>query len=110
MSRGADKKAVEQTTTTWIDTVTLGTYDAPKKTAELYAPDGVFWGTEVYAPGDPLWGTASELVRNTPEQIYAYYVSDSCLVLLLLLGSFFVSLFSLLLLLLSLLLVQVLLS
>lgn len=59
----------------WMDAVTLGTYDAPRRAADLYAPDGVLWGTEVYGPDDPLWGTVLELVRNTPEQIYAYYVS-----------------------------------
>ncbi|CAN0262222.1 unnamed protein product [Scytosiphon promiscuus] len=45
----------------WKETVTSGTYDAPKKTAELYAHDGT------------LWGTVSEEVRDTPEQIYAYF-------------------------------------
>ncbi|CBJ26551.1 similar to Uncharacterized protein conserved in bacteria with a cystatin-like fold [Ectocarpus siliculosus] len=44
-----------------------------RQAAELYAPDGVFCGTEIFAPDDPLWGSASEVVRNTPEQIYAYY-------------------------------------
>lgn len=57
-----------------METVTSGTYDAPRQAAELYAPDGVFCGTEIFAPDDPLWGSASEVVRNTPEQIYAYYV------------------------------------
>lgn len=52
----------------WKETVTSGTYDAPKKTAALYAEDGV------------LWGTVSEEVRDTPEQIYAYFVScPACL-------------------------------
>lgn len=52
----------------------MDTYDAPKRTAALYAPDGVLWGTEVHAPDDPLWGTVSEEVRDSPERIYAYYV------------------------------------
>lgn len=56
-------KAVAATTIVWKDTVTLGTEDAPKKTAALYAPDAV------------LWGTVSEEVRETPEQIYDYFVS-----------------------------------
>ena len=58
-----DQKAVAATTIVWKETVTSGTYDAPKKTAALYAEDGV------------LWGTVSEEVRDTPEQIYAYFVS-----------------------------------
>lgn len=58
-----------------MDTVTKGTEDTPRKTADLYAKDGVLWGTEVCAPDDVLWGTVSEEVRDTPEQIYAYYVS-----------------------------------
>ena len=58
-----------------MKTVTAGAYDAPRKTAALYAADGVLWGTEVHAPDDPLWGAVSEEVRDTPEQIYAYYVS-----------------------------------
>ncbi|CAN0567503.1 unnamed protein product, partial [Ectocarpus sp. 12 AP-2014] len=69
----ADEQAVEQTILSWMETVTSGTYDAPRQAAELYAPDGVFCGTEIFAPDDPLWGSASEVVRNTPEQIYAYY-------------------------------------
>ncbi|CAM9215285.1 unnamed protein product [Ectocarpus sp. 8 AP-2014] len=56
-----DQKAVADTTLVWKETVTSGTYDAPKKTAALYAEDGV------------LWGTVSEEVRDTPEQIYAYF-------------------------------------
>ncbi|CAN0245837.1 unnamed protein product [Ectocarpus sp. 12 AP-2014] len=56
-----DQKAVAATTIVWKDTVTLGTDDAPKKTAALYAPDAV------------LWGTVSEEVRETPEQIYDYF-------------------------------------
>ena len=59
----ADREAVAATTMVWKETVTSGTYDAPKKTAALYAEDGV------------LWGTVSEEVRDTPEQIYAYFVS-----------------------------------
>lgn len=70
----ADQHAVELTTKLWTETVTLGTFDAPRKAADLYAPDGVLWGTEAFAFDDPLWEYASELVRNTPEQIYAYYV------------------------------------
>ncbi|CAN0494670.1 unnamed protein product, partial [Ectocarpus sp. 8 AP-2014] len=69
----ADEQAVEQTIFSWMETVTSGTYDAPRQAAELYAPDGVFCGTEIFAPDDPLWGSTSEVVRNTPEQIYAYY-------------------------------------
>ncbi|CAM9166772.1 unnamed protein product [Ectocarpus sp. 4 AP-2014] len=57
----ADRRAVAETTVLWKDTVTSGTYDAPKKTAALYAPDGT------------LWGTVSEEVRDTPQQIYAYF-------------------------------------
>ncbi|CAM9947506.1 unnamed protein product [Scytosiphon promiscuus] len=57
----SDQKAVADTTLVWKETVTSGTYDAPKKTAALYAEDGV------------LWGTVSEEVRDTPEQIYAYF-------------------------------------
>ena len=56
-------KAVAGKTIEWKDTVTLGTEDAPEKTAALYAPDAVFWGT------------VSEQVRNTPEQVYDYFVS-----------------------------------
>ncbi|CAN0064129.1 unnamed protein product, partial [Ectocarpus fasciculatus] len=58
-----DRKGVEQTTIRWKETVTLGTPDAPRKTADLYAVDGV------------LWGTVSEEVRDTPEEIYDYFVS-----------------------------------
>lgn len=48
--------------------MTMGTPDAPRKTASLYAMDGV------------LWGTVSEEVRDTPEEIYDYFVSVfSCL-------------------------------
>ncbi|CAB1102342.1 unnamed protein product [Ectocarpus sp. CCAP 1310/34] len=57
----SDQKAVADTTLVWKETVTSGTYDAPKKTAALYAEDAV------------LWGTVSEEVRDTPEQIYAYF-------------------------------------
>ncbi|CAM9417448.1 unnamed protein product, partial [Ectocarpus fasciculatus] len=56
-----DQKAVAATTIVWKDTVTLGTEDAPKRTAALYAADAV------------LWGTVSEEVRETPEQIYDYF-------------------------------------
>jgi len=56
-------KAVAGKTIEWKDTVTLGTPDAPAKTAALYAPDAVFWGT------------VSEQVRNTPEQVRDYFVS-----------------------------------
>ena len=63
------------TTLAWTDTVTSGTYDAPKKVAALYAEDAVLWGTEVCGPDDDLWGTVSESVRDTPPQIYAYFVS-----------------------------------
>lgn len=44
----------------------MGTPDAPRKTANLYAMDGV------------LWGTVSEEVRDTPEEIYDYFVSALC--------------------------------
>lgn len=60
----------------WIEAVTTDAPDAPKRTAALYASDGVLWGTEVHAPDDPLWGTFTEEVRDTPERIYAYYVSE----------------------------------
>lgn len=43
--------------------MTSGAPDAPGKTAALYAPDGV------------LWGTVSEEVRDTPDEIYDYFVS-----------------------------------
>ncbi len=56
-------KAVAAKTIVWKDTVTVGTPDAPKKTCALYASDAV------------LWGTVSEEVRETPEQIYDYFVS-----------------------------------
>lgn len=49
----------------WRDTVTLNTEDAPKKTAALYASDALFWGT------------VSEEVRQTPQQVYEYFVSRS---------------------------------
>ncbi|CAN0080479.1 unnamed protein product, partial [Scytosiphon promiscuus] len=68
-----DRKAVERASVNWMETVTLGTVDAPRKAADLYAADGVLLGTEVYAPNDPLWGSGSEAARNTPDQIYAYY-------------------------------------
>lgn len=58
-----DQKAVAATTLVWKNTVVLGTDDTPKKTAALYAEDAV------------LWGTVSEEVRETPEQIYDYFVS-----------------------------------
>eukprot|EP00903_Cladosiphon_okamuranus_P013383 g12471.t2 len=57
----SDRKGVEATTIRWKDTVTMGTPDAPRKTADLYARDGV------------LWGTVSEEVRETPEEIYDYF-------------------------------------
>ena len=65
------------TTLAWAETVTSGTYDAPRKAAALYAADAVLWGTEVCGPDDDLWGTVSESVRDTPQQIYAYFVSFS---------------------------------
>lgn len=43
--------------------MTSGAKDTPRKTADLYAKDAT------------LWGTVSEEVRDTPEQIYAYFVS-----------------------------------
>lgn len=70
-----DQNAVAATTLVWTDTVTSGTYDAPKKSAALYAQDAVLWGTEVCGPDDDLWGTVSESIRETPPQIYAYFVS-----------------------------------
>lgn len=78
LSPRADQKAVERASTLWMNTLTLGTYDAPRKAAELYTPDGVLWGSEVYSADSPLWGTGDELIRNTPGQIYAYYVSGRC--------------------------------
>ena len=62
-SDGADRRGVEETAILWKDTVTSGTSDAPDKTAALYAPDSV------------LWGTVSEEVRDTPEEIFDYFVS-----------------------------------
>lgn len=53
------------TTIVWKETVTEGEKDTPRKTADLYAKDAV------------LWGTVSEEVRETPEQIYDYFVSLS---------------------------------
>lgn len=47
----------------WRDTLTSGAPDAAKRTAALYSKDGV------------LWGTVSEEVRDTPEEIYDYFVS-----------------------------------
>lgn len=76
-SPNADKKAVARASLAWIEAVTAETCDAPKRAAALYAQDGVLWGTEVHAPDDPLWGTTSEEVRDTPGQIYAYYVSPA---------------------------------
>lgn len=58
-----DRRNVQATTVRWRDTVTSGGPDAPKKTAALYAVDGV------------LWGTVSEEVRDTPQEIYDYFVS-----------------------------------
>ncbi|CAN0357424.1 unnamed protein product, partial [Hapterophycus canaliculatus] len=52
---------VAATTVVWKDTVTSGAKDTPRKTADLYAKDAT------------LWGTVSEEVRDTPEQIYAYF-------------------------------------
>ena len=77
----ADQEAVALASVEWMKTVTAGAYDAPRKTAALYAADGVLWGTEVCAPDDQQWGTVSEEVRDTPEQIYAYYVSRRFLML-----------------------------
>lgn len=57
-------KAVMAATEKWRDTVTLNTDDAPKKTAALYAPDALFWGT------------VSEQVRDTPAHVYQYFVSN----------------------------------
>ena len=59
----ADQLAVAATTIVWKETVTEGKEDTPRKTADLYAKDAV------------LWGTVSEEVRETPEQIYDYFVS-----------------------------------
>lgn len=53
-------------TENWRDTVTSNTDDAPKKTAALYAPDALFWGT------------VSEQVRDTPQHVYEYFVSYIC--------------------------------
>ncbi|CAN0190999.1 unnamed protein product [Ectocarpus sp. 6 AP-2014] len=72
----ADHKAVERTTALWLDAVTMGTYDGPRRVADLYARDAVLWGTEVFAPLDEARGAtmvSSEVVRDTPEQIYAYF-------------------------------------
>ncbi|CAM9090501.1 unnamed protein product, partial [Scytosiphon promiscuus] len=56
-----EMKAVEAATNEWKDTVTLNTDDAPKKTAALYAPDSLFWGT------------VSEEVRSEPEHVRDYF-------------------------------------
>lgn len=80
------QNAVAATTVLWTETVTSGTYDAPKKTAALYAPDAVLWGTEVCGPDDDLWGTVSESIRETPPQIYAYFVSHGLFVVLCVVG------------------------
>ena len=58
-----DQQAVLKATENWRDTVTSNTDDAPKKTAALYAPDALFWGT------------VSEQVRDKPQQVYEYFVS-----------------------------------
>ncbi|CAN0090819.1 unnamed protein product, partial [Ectocarpus fasciculatus] len=71
-----DHEAVERTTALWLDAVTMGTYDGPRRVASLYARDAVLWGTEVYAPLDEARGAtmvSSDVVRDTPEQIYAYF-------------------------------------
>ncbi|CAN0427233.1 unnamed protein product, partial [Pylaiella littoralis] len=57
----SDQKAVMKATENWRDTVTSNTDDAPKKTAALYAPDALFWGT------------VSEQVRDTPQHVYEYF-------------------------------------
>ena len=62
LCRRTDRTGVEQTTVRWKDTVTLGTPEASRKTADLYALDAV------------LWGTVSEEVRDTPAEIYDYFV------------------------------------
>eukprot|EP00612_Vaucheria_litorea_P000247 CAMPEP_0171455688 /NCGR_PEP_ID=MMETSP0945-20130129/2486_1 /TAXON_ID=109269 /ORGANISM="Vaucheria litorea, Strain CCMP2940" /LENGTH=215 /DNA_ID=CAMNT_0011980985 /DNA_START=105 /DNA_END=752 /DNA_ORIENTATION=+ len=58
-----DVASVCKTTDTWLREVTSGTPDAPKKVTALYAPDAV------------LWGTVSQQVRDTPEEILAYFNS-----------------------------------
>ncbi|KAG5182649.1 hypothetical protein JKP88DRAFT_208654 [Tribonema minus] len=50
-----------RTTDLWLRTVTSGTANAARDTAQLYAPDGV------------LWGTLSEEVRDTPAEIFDYF-------------------------------------
>ena len=58
-----DQLSVLKATENWRDTVTSNTDDAPKKTAALYAPDALFWGT------------VSEQVRTTPQHVREYFVS-----------------------------------
>lgn len=62
-----DQQAVLKATENWRDTVTSNTDDAPKKTAALYAPDALFWGT------------VSEQVRDKPQHVYEYFVSIACI-------------------------------
>ena len=47
----------------WNEAVDNGLVDTPEETASMKDEDAVFWGS------------VSEDVRNTPEQIYAYFVS-----------------------------------
>jgi len=59
---GDDVASVDAATRLWMKTVTSGSHrNAPAKTSALYAPDAV------------LWGTVAEDVRDTPEDIRAYF-------------------------------------
>lgn len=61
-------------TVMWTRAVTLGTDEAPRKTAALYAKDAT------------LWGTVSDAIRDTPDLIYKYFVSGAAIEWLLLLS------------------------
>ncbi|CAM9147346.1 unnamed protein product [Ectocarpus sp. 8 AP-2014] len=57
----ADQRAVKAATVMWTRAVTLGTDEAPRKTAALYAKDAT------------LWGSVSDAIRDTPDLIYKYF-------------------------------------
>ncbi|CAB1118267.1 unnamed protein product [Ectocarpus sp. CCAP 1310/34] len=56
----ADQRAVAAAMMMWTRAVTLGTDEAPRKTAALYAKDAT------------LWGSVSDAIRDTPDLIYKY--------------------------------------
>ncbi|CBJ32433.1 similar to Uncharacterized protein conserved in bacteria with a cystatin-like fold [Ectocarpus siliculosus] len=57
----ADQRAVAAATVMWTRAVALGTDEAPRKTAALYAKDAT------------LWGSVSDAIRDTPDLIYKYF-------------------------------------